>query len=310
MFGMSSRRFGVLVACVALAGLAMPATATAAPAWRLVDLGAGDGSLAYAVNDRNHVVGTDADGAFLWRDGRITDLGAMFPTDINNRDEVVGHRWDGDVAHAVVWRHGKLSDLGVLPAGQSSRAVAINDHGEVVGGANGRAVRWRNGVMSALDSMGREWSVAADINNRGQIVGQVGDFEGVAVRWWRGTVTPLTDRASSPTAVSESGAVTGIHWNAQGSAGFVWQRGRFVELPYFPSPFGENFLEPYGINDRGQVVGNSGMGAFVREHGRGTLLPALTVASMATDINDRGVIVGANPNSPDGLNLHAVLWTR
>ncbi len=310
MIGVLSRRFGILVTGVVLAGLVAPGAASAAPVWRLVDLGAGDGSVAYAVNDREHVVGTDADGGFLWRAGRIIDLGAMTPTDVNNRDEVVGFRWDGDVTHAVVWRRGTLRDLGASPAGQSSRALAVNDRGEVVGVAGGRAVRWHDGVMSELDSMGKTSSVASDINNRGQIVGEVGDFERVGVRWSRGTVTPLTDMASSPTAVNSSGTVTGFYWNAQGSAGFVWQRGRFVELPYFASPDGQNFLEPYGINARGQVVGNSGMGAFVREHGKGTLLPALTRASMATDINDRGVIVGANPNSPDGLNLHAVLWTR
>lgn len=38
-------------------------------------------------------------------------------------------------------------------------------------------------------------------------------------------MTSLTDVASSPTAVNSSGTVTGLYWNAQGSAGFVWQRG-------------------------------------------------------------------------------------
>lgn len=92
MFGNRFRQLVFGIAGALLIPLALPATATAAPtSWRMLDLGTGDNSIAWAINDRGHVVGTRGDGeAFLWRDGRTTDLGTFIPTDINNRGEVVG----------------------------------------------------------------------------------------------------------------------------------------------------------------------------------------------------------------------------
>jgi uncharacterized membrane protein len=110
-------------------------------------------------------------------------------------------------------------------------------------------------------------------------------------------------------AVDRHGAVTGRHWGPWGTAGFVWQRGRFIELPAPPGEFGFTFTQPEGINSRTQVVGISSDGAFVWERGRTTLLPGLTRAA-AYDINERGVVAGSSPTTPDGLAPHAVIWRR
>jgi probable HAF family extracellular repeat protein len=308
---------GISVGGLTLAGcLVAPAFTVAAPApanavWRMVDLGAGDDSVAWAINDRGHVVGTRASGeAFLWRNGRITDLGTFAPTDINNRDEVVGFRWDDNGTHAVHWRDGVRTDL--ASTGGTSYATAVNDRGEVVGWTAEpdrptRASSWEDGDLTLV---GEEGTTATDVNNRGQIVGSASTFDQVAVRWWRGTQTTLRTEPSQAVAVNRQGTVAGLHFSPQGTAGFVWQRGRIVELPPPPGEPLFSFTQPEDINGRTQVVGTSSDGAFVWERGRTTLLPGRTRAAAAYDINERGVIAGANPTTPDGLAPHAVIWRR
>lgn len=306
------RTLAVIVVAV-LVPLALPVVAATSPtSWRMVDLGAGDHSTASAINDRGHVVGTLGSGdGFLWRDGRLTDLGSFRPTDINNRDEVVGYRLGDDTLRAVLWRAGAVTEL-ASPPGGSSYASALNDRTEVVGwtlSSDGfrRGFLWRDGTMAALG--GAATSVAHDINNRGQIVGAAGvNTPEIAVRWWRGSMTRLGVVATEAWAVNEVGAVTGPYWSATATEGFVWQRGRFIELP--PQGIDDRFIQPYGINNRTQVVGTSAVGAFVWEKGRTTILPALTRASGAFDINDHGVIAGENPTTTEGLTPHAVIWIR
>ncbi|HEX6076839.1 MAG TPA: hypothetical protein VFZ32_16430 [Micromonosporaceae bacterium] len=75
-------------------------------------------------------------------------------------------------------------------------------------------------------------------------------------------------------------------------------------------PPGAEFLQPYGINNRVQIVGYTELGAFLWERGRMTTLPRLVSTTGAYDINDRGQIVGFSAIYPDGTNYHAVLWTR
>lgn len=313
MFGIKFRRIALGAAAATVILSVLPATATAAPtSWRMVDLGTGDDSVAVAVNDRGHVVGTRADGeAFLWRHGRITDLGTFSPTDINNRDEVVGYRFDGSGPRAVLWRNGVRTDLATPPGGMTS-AAAVNDRTEIVGWSTAdsaspmRATSWRHGVRTPI---GGDHSQASDINNRGQVVGSASVLNTLAIRWWRGKETQLGTESTQAVAVNRFGTVAGVHYGPS-TEGFRWQRGRFILMP---PPAGDpllSFRQPAGINGRTQIVGSSSDGAFVWERGRTTILPALTRASSANDINERGVIAGSNPTTTEGLRQHAVIWLR
>ncbi|WP_229695319.1 hypothetical protein [Streptomyces lacrimifluminis] len=87
------------------------------------------------MNDRGEVVGSSAvaDGGFhgfVWRRGKMKDLGAFHPLDINNKGHMVG-RVDGENT-AYLWRAGKLINLRTL-GGPSSFPTAMNDKGQVVG---------------------------------------------------------------------------------------------------------------------------------------------------------------------------------
>lgn len=303
---MTRRWVRLVLPAVLTTALSFPATAVAAPVWRVVDLGAGDNSVATAVNDLGHVVGERDGRAFLWRHGTFTDLGPGGAMDVNNRDEVVGWYFGG----AFRWRDGVRTELGAF-----SQAAAINDRGEVVGTSlAGHALHWRAGVTTDLGSAYPYGSAAYDINDRGQVVGVVQEgpnYEEAPVRWWHGGLTRLHEPRGQSVAVSDSGVVTGIHWGSWGTAGFVWRRGEFVAIPVPPpTPSGFTFLQPYGVNDRAQVVGSSSEGAFLWQNGRTTVLPNLVSMSAAYDINDRGQVVGSSSVQQDGLNQHAVLWTR
>ena len=90
----------------------------------VIDLGAGAGSSADAVNDRGQVVGTTG----------------------------------GLEGRAFLWENGKRIDLGALPGDTHSEAYDINQHGAVVGTScdiattpvRCRPVRWDSGVISEL----------------------------------------------------------------------------------------------------------------------------------------------------------------
>jgi uncharacterized membrane protein len=311
MVGTKLRRLAVGAAAVTLIALIslVPVSANAAPAsWRMLDLRTGDTSVAVAINDRGHVAVTRGDGeALLWRNGRITDLGAFTPTDVNNRDEVVGYRSDETGTWAVLWRHGVRVDLETPPGGHSV-ALGINDRTEVAGwttanaDAPTRASVWRHRVPTTI---GGDYSVATDVDDRGQVVGSA-ELDQVAVRWWHGTETRLSSRPSQATAINRFGTAVGDLFDTGG--GFVWQRGGFIELPPRPGEF--PYTQPAGINGHTQVVGTSAEGAFVWERGRLTILPHKSIAAAASDINERGVIAGSNPSTPDGLRPHAVIWFR
>lgn len=131
-------------------------------------------SSASAINSRSHITGSSTAGqgtdpntavffglhAFLYRSGKLTDLGALALAKdgsddsegnaINNLDQVVGISTTaipaknsqgqtcpdcGVASHAFLWSAGKMKDLGNLAGipGWDSRADSINDAGEIVG---------------------------------------------------------------------------------------------------------------------------------------------------------------------------------
>ena len=87
------------------------------------------------------------------------------------------------VAHAFQWRDGVVTDLGALPGGGSSAGEWINERGVIAGvSENGlidpltgfpeeTCVVWQKGQIVDLGTFGGNQGAAAAINNRGQIVG-------------------------------------------------------------------------------------------------------------------------------------------
>jgi probable HAF family extracellular repeat protein len=142
----------------------------------------------------------------------MTDLGTLggdecYPADINNGGQIVGTVTlpDGDV-RAFVWENGMMTSLA---PNRSSKAVAINEFGDIIGfekdpdrscGDTFCATLWTHGHRIDLrrGGVGFADGMLQAINNEGQIVGYGGppaspnQFEGrKPLLWVDGVLTEL-----------------------------------------------------------------------------------------------------------------------
>jgi hypothetical protein len=165
------------------------------------------------------------------------------------------------------------------------------------------------------------WLFPFDINNRGQLTGEyvrigpdgIPDSESGFLRDARGRVTVLDvpgARGTEAVKLNDRGQVLGVYTDAAGAFhGFVLTRGRLVS---FDAPDQGDFLLPFDINTRGQIVGYTVDDPVTMAGARGFLLakgargPAAPISfpgaprTIAAGINDQGQIVGfyENPNVP------------
>ena len=122
----------------------------------------GGTSIATGINDRGQIVGRSTarsglDHAFLYENGRFTDLGPLSEQGISAAAGIAKNGLiAGDASNAadsrtaVLWRKNKILDLGTLHPFGTSFANAVNSKGVVVGGATAggedadiHAVIWR-----------------------------------------------------------------------------------------------------------------------------------------------------------------------
>lgn len=84
----------------------------------LTDLGSALGfpSIANAINDQGHIVGSRTEGGYLYVNGAVTTLPSLrgngnSPSSINNGGQIVGHSWTETGNHAYVITQGQITDL-------------------------------------------------------------------------------------------------------------------------------------------------------------------------------------------------------
>jgi probable HAF family extracellular repeat protein len=270
-------------------------------------------------------VGDAVNHGFVWRHGRMTDIGTLTgPTGyssaeaINIRGDIVGtSRTSIGEFHAFKWHRGRMTDLGTL-GGTVSTPTGINDRGDIVGYSTTPAEQyhgfvWRHGRMTDLGTAEGEFFGSAEaINNRGQIVGESGG----PVVWHHRAAMPLQ---LVPDAVHGSaldnnnrGDIVGYSLFAGGlstNRAVIWHRGVPTDLGLQGGS-----SQAMGVNDRGQVVGwrepipNETNTGFLWHRGTVTDLPSLIgVGGSASAINNRGEIVGTSPTG-EPYGSHAVLW--
>jgi probable HAF family extracellular repeat protein len=261
-----------------------------------------------------------------WRKGVLTDLGALpginssLASWINSRGWVAGFSENGITdpltgfpeTTAVLWRDGKIIDLGTL-GGSSSGANAVNDRGQVVGGAlnaipdsftatfnqqfifetfpfyffpvttQSHAFLWHEGKMLDLGTLGGPDSLAWFINERGQVAGQ-----------------STIDSNPSPT--------TGVPTVDP----FFWDEGKMIDV----GNLGGTFSFVAGLNNRGQMTGTMNLTgdsiyhAFFWDRGVLTDLPTLGGDfGNANTLNDSGEVVGFATNAGNQA-VRAFLWSN
>lgn len=277
-------------------------TAAAAEEYLVTDLGTlgGSWSRAGAMNGEGQVVGSStipnsAMHGFLWQNGIMVDLGTpqgflvSSAAGLNDSGRVVANA-EGSYQsqYAFLWDNGVWTDLGSLPNLDYSAATDINNANQVVGysfmlgpGGGFRAWLWEGGGLSDLGTLGGEDSLAASVNELGQVVG------------WAETVDPAITHA------------------------FIWTNGVMTDLGVLP---GETDSSASDLNEVGQVCGNSAhtlqtypfstyRTACLWDNGQVIdigKLPGYTRNSSASGINGEGKVVGYSTDY--GNKSHAFIW--
>lgn len=335
-----------ITATTLFAGLALPAQIIAQTGpqhqrdplahYRVTDLGplkGGTSSYATGITDKGLIGGhAGLPGgtwhAVLWHKQQIKDLGTLggqdsiafgvnewgraagesetSEPDPNSEDfcgfKALGLPSFGNTCLAFVWQHGMMTPLPTL-GGPNAAGNQINNRGEVAGIAETmtrdtncpssgpqklefKPVVWRNGQVEELPTAsGDRDGVALGINEHAQVVGG-------------------------------SGSCTVFNQNfqiyLQPSHALLWENGRVIDLKNLGGKFGNL---AFGINNQGQVVGNSDLPgdtishAFLwsKETGMQDLRPFHhDINSGALGLNDRGEVVGTSLDA--NFNLRATLW--
>ena len=283
--------------------------------------------------------------AVLWQRGEITDLGTLpeggyesFALAVNSRGEIAGQAYNtipdpnslqgyGYQSRAFYWKGGAIQDLGTLGAGTDAEAGLINERGQVVGWSYTNSVPsalcasfnlgfslttdsfiWdkKNG-MTDIGNFGGTCTLAADLNNQGQIVGGsavAGDATTHPFVWDSATgITDLLDPSDSSYGFAEGenapGDVAGGTCDSVTCYAVLWRKQSRKWQRTDLSTITDNAFS-ISVNASEQVVGNFGTSssaAFLWEDG-GPIVDLNTLVSPgsglqlteAHQINDRGEI--------------------
>jgi probable HAF family extracellular repeat protein len=232
--------------------------------YTITDLGIGG---ANAINDSGLVVGGGEGGPFTWDsvNGR-QDLvifgadGLSSAVGLSPQGLIVGDATTslpGNPEHAFLYDHGTVTDLGTL-GGQRRAALGVNDAGQVVGFSNTTSIGYDHAFL---------WDSQNGMQDLGTLPGSL---------------------VSAARGINASGLVVGEsevlgHWQA-----VVWDSQNGIR-----DIGGHSFRSnAVGVNDAGQVVGSMNNDAFLYDGGTLTDLGSLGGVAVANAINDAGIIVG------------------
>lgn len=233
----------------------------------------------------------------------------MVPTAVNGSTQVIGY---GALAngnqHAFLFANGVLTDLGTLGQ-QQSWALGLNDAGTLVGNAGASSVTTTfistNGNTTALPGTFTE---VAGINNSGLIAGASLASSQPHATVYNGTSFTVLETSafrSWATAINSAGDIAGRMYATSGGPlqGFIYSCGTLTNL----GTLGGAGTTVYGMNDTGQIVGNSQTSgsdwhAFLYSGGA---LVDLGTSGTAYDINNAGQVVGGESTMPGSAFLYS-----
>jgi len=224
--------------------------------------------------------------AFVWKNGVTRDLGTLGGPDSfasggcnNERIELVaGASFTSSTPNPsgfptldpFLWKDGTMIDLGGL-GGTFGFAQCANNRGHVIGQSNlaedvdQHAFLWEQETMKDLGTLGGSFSVAIWLNNAGEAVGgadTTGDESFHATLWRNGQITDLGtldgDCASRALAINSKSQIIGQSFNCDTNTlrAVLWDKGAIIDLnAAIPPNSSLQLVEPFNINDRGEIVG-------------------------------------------------------
>jgi probable HAF family extracellular repeat protein len=251
---------------------------------------------------------------YAWRNGALTDLGALgpdsahnssYPNSINAQGDLAGVSDNGAMdpltgnpeAHAVFWKNGHVINLGAL-GGNESQAFSLNDRDQITGvaenatpdpfsmlgeGTETHAFLWQNGRMRDLGTLGGPDSFGWFVNARGQVAG---------VSYASSVANPVTKQPPSHV--------------------FLWQNGTMRDLGSLGGSV-PTFGGVTALNNRGQIVGQSNL--IDNKHAHPFLWNGKQLIDLGTfgglngfanSVNERGDVAGAAQTS--GGTFDGFLW--
>ena len=276
----------------------------------------GDGTVPEDINELGQIVGSGPAAGFLWQAGAMTVLGSWTPRGINDGGVVVG--FSGSPAQAIRWENGTITTLVAGSGGSSAVATDINESGDIVGLTRApsslcttmcESSYWiyRDEAVTEIVT-GISNAVAPSINDDGWVAGSGAlrsryDDHGLLYR--DGQLTWLAPADSQHVAVdiNDQGQILGgpSQLGAPGSikGSIVWSEGGNSSRASEPKM-------PRGINDQGDIVGQSGLQGGVFVHDGETVRLDYLLADPdweitdAIEINDLGQIIGQAHNRVTG----------
>jgi probable HAF family extracellular repeat protein len=271
--------------------------------------------------------------AFQWRNGALTDLGALTGDTssaanwISSNGIVAGVSENGETdplfaglpeLHAVLWQQGRITDLGTLEGGHQSFASAVNSRGQAVGAAL-NTIPDTNSMQPGISFWLWGGIVPYQYQTRAFLWNKENGIQDL------GTLPGGTD--AQAVFINELGQVAGYSFTSAAQStfcadkyGFALTTGSFIwdkengmkDL----GSLGGTCTLAFGLNNQGQVAGVSNLADDVNYHAflwqRGLLEDLGTLGgntSAASFISDTGEIVGvADLPGPSPQNHHAILW--
>jgi probable HAF family extracellular repeat protein len=239
--------------------------------------------------------------AARWQHGALTELPTLggvnsAALEINNRGEIVGASDDGTIDtacrppqksrfQAVVWsaKAEKPQKLPPLSGDEVALALKNNDNGQVVGTSGScantflggfalgpHAVLWDHGIPTNLGDLGAPdaVNVAADINNKGVVIGGASFPDGSThpFMWTKATgmrdlglmSTDPSDALNTPFAINDRGQMVGgsCDLTATTCRAYIWQDGSMTDLNDLVAADSPMYLlQPFSINNNGAIAG-------------------------------------------------------
>jgi probable HAF family extracellular repeat protein len=162
-----------------------------------------------------------------------------------------------------------------------------------------------------LGTLGGTFSTAFGVNNNGQIVGQSQTATGrfTSFLYTNGAMTEIGGDGNAR-AINDLGHIVGETFNGSNFHAYLYKNGSMVDLGTLP---GDTNSVATAINSSGEIVGQSSSSNRVRAfvYTGGVMKDIGSLGgnfTSATDINNRGEIVGTS-STPPNSNTAAFLYT-